>query len=260
VSLLLDGRIALVTGAARGMGRGVALRIAEEGGDVALLDLRAEQLQQTADLVRERGRRALVVPHDLRDVTGLPAVVDRVERELGPIDCLVNCAGVIRTQPLLGITEEDWDRVIDVNQKGLFFCLQEVARRMVPRRRGAIVNFSSVAGRSGRPLAAHYSASKFAVISITRSAALALAEHGIRVNAICPGIVLTPMWEQIDRERGALFGWEPGEAIRRFIDTVPLRRAGTEQDIASAVVWLLSDQASYITGQALNVDGGVEMD
>lgn len=257
--MLLEGKAAVVTGAGRGMGRFIAIHFAREGADVACVDI--ADAERTAADVRSLGRRALGVTCDVAQVDQIEAMVEQVLKDLGRIDILINCAGVMQTKPLLDITEADWDRIVDVNQKGLFFCLQAVARHMVQRGGGgAIVNFSSVAGRSGRPYAAHYSASKFAVIGITRSAALAFAPHKIRVNAVCPGIVDTPMWQQIDRERAQIFGLQPGEAIKQFVETVPLKRIGTPQDVANVVTFLCSDLADYVTGQAINVDGGVEMD
>jgi D-sorbitol dehydrogenase (acceptor) len=188
------------------------------------------------------------------------------------------------------LSEPDWDRVVNVNLRGFFFCLQAVAAQMVKQvpaalqsqglsdimtikpaeqdqqagegvanSYGKIVNLSSVSGRRGRPLATHYAATKAAVISVSQSAALALAPYRINVNAICPGVVPTPMWEQIDRDRGQLFGAEPGEAIASFIQTIPLKRAATPEDIGGAVAFFCSSDADYITGQALNVDGGFEM-
>jgi NAD(P)-dependent dehydrogenase (short-subunit alcohol dehydrogenase family) len=159
-----------------------------------------------------------------------------------------------------------------VNQRGLFFCLQAVAKQMVAqvpdevkqagradRSYGKIVNFSSVAGRSGRPYAAHYSAAKWAVISITQSAAAYLAPYNINVNAVCPGVVPTPMWDDIDKTQSARFGMQRGEWIKKTIESVPLKRAATPEDLAAAVSFLCSTDADYITGQALNVDGGIEM-
>ena len=194
---------------------------------------------------------------------------------------------------MMELTEADWDRVVDVNMRGTFFCLQAVAAQMIKQTPdeirtagpadifavkpeqaagtttpaaalaasyGKIVNFSSVSGRRGRPLSAHYAATKAAIISITQSAALALAPHGITVNAVCPGIVPTPMWEKIDEDRASLFGARPGAAMSAFIQQVPLKRAATPEDLAGAVAFFCSADADYITGQSLNVDGGFEMD
>ena len=171
------------------------------------------------------------------------------------------------------MTEEDWDRVVDTNLKGTVFCMQAVGRQMIrqvppevaaagcgpDRSYGKIVNFSSISGRHGRSVQMAYAASKAAIISVTQSAALAFSPYNINVNAVCPGVVPTPMWEQIDRDRSRLMGAQPGEALKAFIDKVPLLRAGSPEDVAGAVAFLCSPDADYITGQTLNVDGGFEM-
>lgn len=269
----LRDKIAIVTGAGRGIGKGVALRLAREGAHVVIAEYDPETAQQTAQEIQALGVSAMPYPVDLSDVSQIPPMVDAVVRAFGRIDILVNNAGRVQTKPMLDLTEEDWDRIVSVNQRGLFFCLQAVARQMIaqipeeirnsdraPHSFGKIVNFSSVAGRSGRPNSTHYAATKAAVISITRSAALALARYNINVNAVCPGIVLTAMWQEIDQANQLMRGLEPGEWIRRSIETVPLKRVAQPDDIAAAVAFLCSPDADYITGQALNVDGGLEMD
>lgn len=269
----LGGKIAIITGAGQGIGRGMALRLAEDGASIVVAEHNPETAAAVAREVEARGRRSLAYPVDVSDVSAVAQMVTDVVRTFGRIDILVNNAGVAQTKPLLDLTEADWDRVIAVNQRGLFFCLQAVAAQMVrqvpedikaagraPRSLGKIVNISSISGRRGRPLAAHYAASKAAVISITQSAALTLAPFNINVNAVCPSVVPTPMWQQIDADRGWLLGLKPGEAMAAFIEAIPLKRAATPEDIAGAVAFLCSADADYITGQALNVDGGYEMD
>ena len=270
----LADKVAIVTGAGQGIGKGVALRLARAGAHVVVAEYNPETAVATSDEIRTLGQQALPYPIDLSEVGQIQPMVDRVVEEFGRIDILVNNAGRVQTKYMLDLTPEDWDRVVDVNQRGLFFCLQAVARQMVaqipeeirnadraPRSFGKIVNFSSVAGRSGRPYSTHYAAAKTAVISINKSAALALAKYNINVNAVAPGLVPTPMWVQIDNERGELFGSKPGEAMHNFIEQhVPLKRAATADDLAGAVAFLCSSDADYITGQCLNVDGGVEMD
>lgn len=269
----LLGKVAIVTGAGQGIGKGVALRLAREGAEVVVAEYNAETAAQSAKEVRGLQRRALAYPIDISDEKQMQPMVERVVAEFGHIDILVNCAGRVQTKYMLDLTPDEWDRIVDTNERGLFFCLQTVARQMIaqipddirnsdraPHSFGKIVNFSSVAGRSGRPYATHYSAAKTAIISITKSAALALARYNINVNAIAPGLVPTPMWTQIDLERGQLFGSKPGEAMANFIETIPLKRAAAPEDIAAAVAFLCSSDADYITGQTLNVDGGLEMD
>ena len=186
-------------------------------------------------------------------------MVETAVREFGKIDILVNNAGIVIVRDLLELTEAEWDRTMDVNAKAVFFCLQAVAREMVKRKTGAILNASSVSGRVGRPMLVDYCASKFAVVAITQSAALALAPHGIRVNAVAPGIVDTDMWVKIDREWGTLAGKPPGEMKRTRVEAIPLGRIETPEDVANLYTFLASDEASYITGQTYNVCGGLQL-
>lgn len=268
-----EGKTAMVTGAAQGLGKAVALRLAREGADVAVVDIQADPVEKTAQGIRALGRRGLACVANLANVGEIKSLVDQVVTEFGRIDILVNAAGVIQAKPFLDVTESDWDRIVDVNQKALVFLIQAVAAGMIERvppeikaagradrSYGKIVNFSSISGRHGRALQVHYASSKAAVISITQSAALAFAPYNINVNAIAPGVVPTPMWEQNDREAGRIKGLPPGRAMQEFIERIPLKRAGTTEDIASAVAFLCSSEADYITGQTLNVDGGFEMD
>jgi NAD(P)-dependent dehydrogenase (short-subunit alcohol dehydrogenase family) len=297
------GKVAIVTGAGQGIGQGVALRLAAEGAAVVIADYNASTAAETGVEIQVAGGTALPYAVNIADVGAVQTMVDDVVAHFGRIDILVNNAGVVQTKPMLDLDEIDWDRVIDVNQRGTFFVLQAVARQMIRQlpealRSGAgvadllsnqlgqstvqaagtrsetgpsgaggpllasygkIVNFSSIAGRRGRPLSTHYAASKAAIISITQSAALALAPYRINVNAVCPGIVPTPMWSQIDQDRAQLFGAREGEAMAAFIQQVPLKRAAAPEDLAGVVAFLCSPDADYITGQAINVDGGYEM-
>jgi meso-butanediol dehydrogenase/(S,S)-butanediol dehydrogenase/diacetyl reductase len=267
----LDGQVAIVTGAAQGIGKGVALRLASEGARIVVADRAVELAEGTAAAIRGSGGEALVHPIDLAAIGSLPGLVEATVHGYGRLDILVNVAGILQTRPVLEVTEEDWDRITTVNQKSLVFLIQAAARQMlsqVPaevraanagsRSYGKIVNFSSISGRRGRPLQVHYAASKAAVISITQSAALAFAPF-INVNAVCPGVVPTAMWEQNDREKSRILGLPPGKSLQDFIERIPLRRAGTPQDMAAAVAFLCSADADCITGQTLNVDGGFEM-
>jgi len=270
---LFTGKVAIVTGSGQGIGKAVALRLARDGSEVVAADINAETARQTAAELLVLGRRALAVTVNVASLAEIESMVDRTVAEFGRIDFLVNAAGVAQTRPFLELTEEDWDRIVDTNLKGTVFCMQAVGRQMVrqvphevlaqgraERSYGKIVNFSSISGRRGRSVQVAYAASKAAVISVTQSAALAFSPYNINVNAVCPGVIPTPMWEQIDRDRARLMGARPGEAMKAFIDKVPLQRAGSPQDVAGAVAFLCSPDADYITGQTLNVDGGFEMD
>lgn len=268
----LLGKVAIVTGAGQGIGKGVALRLAREGADVVAADINLAQADQTAQEISGLQRQALAYHIDLAKIAGIQLMVDYVVETFGHIDILVNNAGVVQSKPFLDVTEADWDRVIAINQKSVVFCIQAVAKHMIAqvpedvkvagkaeRSYGKIVNFSSISGRRGRPLQVHYAASKAAIISITQSVALALTQYGINVNAVSPSVVPTPMWEQNDLEKSRIFGTPPGQAMQDMIAKIPLKRAGTVEDIAGAVAFLCSSDSDYITGQTLNVDGGFEM-
>ena len=255
----LVGKSAIVTGAGRGIGKVTALRFAREGADVLVPDLDPATSEQTAGEIRSLGRTGIPMQMDVTRMGDIQRMVDIALRAFGKIDILVNNAGIVIVRDLLGLTEAEWDRTMDVNAKAAFFCLQAVAREMIKRRSGVILNASSISGRVGRPMLVDYCASKFAVIAITQSAAVYLARYGVRVNAVAPGIVDTDMWEQIDREWGALEGKPPGEMKRTRVAAIPMRRIETPEDVANLYTFLASDEAGYITGQTVNVCGGLQM-
>ena len=272
MELRLSGKVAIVTGAGQGIGKAVALRLARGGRCYRGRDQSRDSRERRLVRFRPSVVGPWPIPVDVGCPTGIQAMVDRVVADFGRIDILVNVAGIAQTKPFLDMTEEDWDRVVDTNLKGTVFCMQAVGRQMIrqippevvaqgraDRSYGKIVNFSSISGRRGRSVQMAYAASKAAIISATQSAALAFSPYNINVNAVCPGVVPTPMWEQIDRDRSRLMGAQPGEALKAFIDKVPLLRAGSPEDVAGAVAFLCSADADYITGQTLNVDGGFEM-
>jgi acetoin reductase-like protein len=258
----LDGKIALVTGGARGIGRAIALRFAREGADVAVADVNADGARSVAGEIEATGRRALAIGVDVRDLSQIRAMVEQVVGQFGRIDVLANNAGVVRVEKMLDITEEHWDFVLDVNAKAVFFVMQAVARQMKDQApaadglRGRIINTASIAAKpGGRPMFAPYAASKAAVWSLTQSAAVALAPD-ITVNCVCPGIVDTAMWAQIDAEWNELDGLPEGESWRRRVAAIPLGRPEVPDDVAGMFAFLAGPDAVYVTGQPFTIDGG----
>jgi NAD(P)-dependent dehydrogenase (short-subunit alcohol dehydrogenase family) len=250
----LEGKVAVVTGGARGIGAAICRRYADEGARVAIADVLHEEAEA---LARDVGHGALAAKLDVTDRASIDAMVARVVREAGGIDVLVNNAAIFDMAPLLEITETSFDRQFAVNVKGLLFTLQAVAAQMVEQGRGGkIVNFGSQAGRRGEALVAVYCATKAAVISLTQSAGLALIRHKINVNAIAPGVIDTPMWDQVDALFARYEGLTVGEKKRQVGLAVPYGRMGTPADITGAAVFLASADADYVVAQTLNVDGG----
>lgn len=253
----LAGKVAIVTGAAQGMGRAIALRLAREGARVGVVDLTRPAAQQAVDEIAAAGGSARALEADVRRQDQVQAMVDATVREFGSLDILVNNAGAGKIIPFLETKEEDWDFMFDVNCKGLLWCSQVAARVMIDQGRGGkIINLASQAGRRGEALVLAYCASKAAVISMTQSMALALAEHKINVNAIAPGIVDTPFWVEVDKQFAKLLNLPVGEPKRRFTATIPLGRIEQPEDVAGVAAFLASSDADYITQQCINVDGG----
>jgi meso-butanediol dehydrogenase/(S,S)-butanediol dehydrogenase/diacetyl reductase len=253
---VLAERVALVTGAGQGNGRAIALRLARDGADIAVNDVRADTAQSTAEAVRALGRRAETVVADVSRVTDAKRMIDKVVAEFGRLDILVNNAGLIRTNGVGAVTEDDWNITFDVNAKGLYFCSQAAAAVM--GEGGVIINIASTAGRGAPTLSPPYAASKAAVINLTQNLARALAKAGVRAVAVCPGIIDTEFNWRIDEEIGVKQqGLAPGEFLKRRAEAVPLGRLGTPDDVAGVVAFLAGPDAAYITGQAINVDGGL---
>ncbi|MDQ3328843.1 MAG: L-iditol 2-dehydrogenase [Chloroflexota bacterium] len=253
----LEGKVAVVTGGAQGMGRAIALRFAQEGASVLIADLGLEAAQRTASEIAASGGQAVGMMADVRDQEQVRAVIDAAVAQYSGLDILVNNAGVGRILPFLETTEQDWNFMFDVNCKGLLWCSQAAARVMIEQGRGGkIINLASQAGRRGEALALAYCASKACVISVTQSTALALAPHKINVNAIAPGIVDTPFWIEVDRQFAKLLDLPVGEPKRRFTAEIPLGRIEQPEDVAGVAAFLASSDADYITQQCYNVDGG----
>jgi 2-hydroxycyclohexanecarboxyl-CoA dehydrogenase len=244
----LSGRTALITGAAGGIGRAVALRLVEEGCRVAIVDVHLEG----AEAVRaEIGEAAIAVPADVSDPAAVRLAVAGAEQALGPLDVLVNCAGWDRVEPFLESAEETWDRVLAVNLKGVVACTRAVLEGMVGRGSGAIVSISSDAGRVGSSGEAVYSGAKAGIIGFSKAVAREVARHGIRVNVVCPGPTDTPMMEATRQADPRL-----GEAL---VKAIPFRRLARPEEVAAAVAFFASDEAAFVTGQTLSVSGGLTM-
>ena len=258
IDRLLAGQTALVTGGARGIGRAVALYLAKAGADVAVSDLREADAAGTAGEVEKLGRRALALGGDVGKDADRRAMVERTQRALGPIDVLVNNAGIMQVVDLFDLSEADWDRMLNVNAKAVFFLSQLVLRGMVERKRGAVVSLASAAGKAASGVKyLHYNVSKAAVIAMTKTMSQAVAGQGVRVNCVCPGIIDTDMWAQIDREQGQqMMGMAEREFMQRRLEAVPMGRAGTPEDVAKVILFLASPLAGYMTGQAINITGG----
>lgn len=252
----LDGKVALITGGAIGIGRGIAQRLAAEGADIAILDINLPEARATAKAVEDAGRRAIAVEADVSNYAQVQGAVKLVTEALGKIDILVNNAGILRIGTVADTPIEDWRDVLNVNLDGAFYCCRTVLPQMIAREAGKVINIASYVGKVGKVYGNAYGASKFALIGLTQALALEVAQHKINVNAVCPGfIVETGMRVQIDR-----YETEHGlPTAKQREGSVPLRRVGLPDDVACIVAFLASDEASYMTGQAINITGGFWM-
>ena len=248
MSASLDGKVALVTGGASGIGAGIARVLAVAGARVAVGDLDADGASAAG---------GLGVRLDVTDRSSVDEAVTRVEQELGPVDVLVNNAGVSSVTPFVEISDADWDRLMAVNLRGVLVVSQRVLPSMLERRSGRIINISSIAGKEGLPNLAHYCATKFGVIGLTQSLAKEVADRDVTVNAVCPGVVRTPLWD--DPDTGILRRLDGENGWQAFVAGIPLGRPQSAEDIGHACAYLASDAAANITGEALNVSGGQQM-
>ncbi|OAH53729.1 MULTISPECIES: 3-oxoacyl-[acyl-carrier-protein] reductase [Bacillaceae] len=245
----LDGKIALVTGASRGIGKAIALELARLGADVVINYAGNEQkAKDVSEEIKAIGRRSFIIQCDISDSDAVQSMVKETVDQFGRLDILVNNAGITRDNLLMRMKEQEWDDVIDTNLKGVFLCTKAVTRQMMKQRSGRIINISSVVGRIGNAGQANYTAAKAGVIGLTKASARELAARGITVNAIAPGFIATDMTDEL-----------PIEAKEQLIGQIPLGTLGEVEDIAAAAAFLASDGAKYITGQVIGVDGGMAM-
>ena len=247
--MLLDGKVALVTGASRGIGRAIAVKLASEGAKVAVNyagnTAKAEEVKAE---IEKNGGEAVLVQADISDSEAVDAMIEKVTEAFGTIDILVNNAGITRDGLLMRMKEEDFDAVINTNLKGVFYCTKAVSKLMMKKRSGRIVNMASVVGLMGNAGQANYAAAKAGVIGFSKSAAKELAARGISVNVVAPGFIATDMTAAMT-----------DKAKEATLAGIPMKRMGEPEDVANAVLFLVSDYASYITGQTVNVDGGMVM-
>ena len=254
----INGKVALVTGAGQGIGRGIALRLAKDGADIAVVDLNEEKMRGVADEVKALGRKATPFKADVSKRDDVYAAIDHAEKELGGFDIMVNNAGIAQIKPLAEVMPEEFENIMRINAGGVLWGIQAAAKKFKERKqKGKIISASSIAGHEGYPLLGLYSASKFAVRALTQAAAKEFAGDGITVNAYCPGVVGTDMWVEIDRRMAEITGAKIGASYEKFVGGIALGRAETPEDVAAFVSFLAGPDSDYMTGQAPLIDGGM---
>lgn len=256
-----SGQTVFVTGGNKGIGLGIARRFAEEGAKVAIAAIEPDTKDVALRLAEETGAETLGLQLDVTNASAVRAAYAEAEGRLGPLSISVQNAGVITIAKVEDLSEREWDLNLDVNTKGVFLCCQEaVARFRASGTKGCLINTASGQARQGFIYTPHYAASKFGVVGLTQSLAKELAREGITVNAICPGIIHTEMWDYNDRVWGKMLGdYGPGELMAEWVEGIPMGRAGTPAEVGALVAFLASADAAYITGQTINVDGGLIM-
>lgn len=254
----LKNKVALVTGAAQGIGRGIALRLAQEGAHVALIDMNGEKLQETANEIKKSNVKASTFVADISQRQQIIDAINDAEKQLGGFDIMINNAGIAQVQPLKDVTPEEFRKITDINIGGVLWGIQAAAKKFQERKqKGKIINASSIAGHDGMAMLGVYSATKFAVRALTQTAAREYASSGITVNAYCPGIVGTDMWVEIDKRFSEISGTPVGETFKKYVNGIALGRAQTPDDVANLVAFLASEDSDYITGQSIITDGGI---
>lgn len=256
--MTITGKVALVTGGGQGIGRAIALRLANDGANIAVVDLNEDKTKAVADEVREMGRKATTFRADVSKRDDVYAAVDHAEKELGGFDIMVNNAGIAQIQPLADVMPAEFDKIVQVNIAGVLWGIQAAAKKFKERgQKGKIISASSIAGHEGFPLLGIYSVTKFAVRALTQAAAKEFASDGITVNAYCPGVVGTDMWVEIDRRMAEITGAKIGASYEKFVGGIALGRAQTPEDVAAFVSYLAGPDSDYMTGQAPLIDGGL---
>ena len=246
---LLEGKVAVITGSGRGIGKAIALKFASLGADIVINDIpQSDYAEETCEEIKKLGVKSIVIKGDVRNIDDVKLLVDTTVKEFGKLDIFVNNAGVTRDGLMLRMSEEDWDLVMDINLKGAFNCIKTAVRPMMKQRKGSIINISSVVGVMGNAGQANYSASKAGLIGLTKTTAKEFASRGIRCNAVAPGFIASAMTDAL-----------PDEVKNQYLGAIPLGEFGKTEQIADVAAFLASDMSDYVTGQVINVDGGLLM-
>lgn len=254
----INGKVVLITGAGQGIGRAIALRLANDGADIAIVDMNETKMKAVAEEVKKIGRKSTIFRADVTKRQDVYASVDHAERELGGFDIIVNNAGIAQVQPLSEVIPAEVEKIFKVNVEGVLWGIQAAAKKFKDRKqKGKIISASSIAGHDGFALLGIYSATKFAVRALTQAAAKEFASDGITVNAYCPGIVGTDMWVEIDKRFSEITGAKIGTTYNKYVEGIALGRAQTPEDVAAFVSFLTGPDSDYMTGQAPLIDGGL---
>ena len=259
MDMIFKDKVVLVTGSTRGIGKGIALAFARQEAKVAVNGTKSDLCEKVAQEISASGGKGLAVPGDISDTDTVKSIFRKVLKEFGRLDILVNNAGIVCVVDCIDTTDEQWDRTMAVNCRGVFLCAREAARYMVERKSGKIINVASQLGKTGVARYTHYCASKFAVVGFTQALAKELAPYGINVNAVCPGIVDTDMMDEELEVLKKITAKSEEELRKDFLNMIPLGRYETPEDVAHLVLFLASEGAAYMTGQSINVTGGVEV-
>ena len=254
----MSNKVAVVTGSGQGIGRAIALRLAKDGFNVALVDIKSDKITAVAKEIAAIGRQATTITADISQRDEVYAAIDKAEKDLGGFDVMVNNAGIAQVNALADVTQEEVEKIFKINVQGALWGIQAAAKKFIARgQKGKIISASSIAGHEGYAMLGIYSATKFAVRALTQAAAKEYASKGITVNAYCPGVVGTDMWVEIDKRFSETTGAQLGETYKKFVGGIALGRAETPEDVANLVSFLSSPDSDYITGQAILTDGGI---